>query len=135
MQITKKINYANVNGQELNVNLLPNFTILESCTLKWRVQFLLTGYEVRYTNRLIKFSLIILPLLITSIIFEPYDNNDKSLKDTKSIDQSSKTYIVHKYRKYYLYIDGKKIGSFNKLSDIADPDMKKLPIYNGENKE
>lgn len=127
VHITKSLTSISDPLVEIDNSTFANFTILENCTLKQRVQFLLEGYEIRSTKPVIKMLLILIPLLITSIIFEPDSTNLKAVSGTKTINQTS--YVIHKSSKYYLIIDGKNMGSFESLKNIQDPEIKKLPVF------
>lgn len=93
----------------LSAALLPQFTMFERPTLAHRIKFLLTGRQVKHTNRILLALIVAVPLLATSIIFEPDSIDPADAKGTFEVDmQHSK--IVQRGKKYYLRMNGHDMG-------------------------
>ncbi len=93
----------------LSAALLPQFTMFEKPTLTHRIKFLLTGRTVKRTNRIILALIIFVPLMATSIIFEPDSINPEDAKGTFEINPQKDKILAHD-GKYYLWHAGKLQG-------------------------
>ncbi len=96
----------------LSAALLPQFTMFERPTLRHRIQFLLTGRTVKRTNRVLLGLIVIVPLLATSIIFEPDSIDPKDAQGTFELDTKSSKIIEHNH-KYHLWMEGHDVGEIS----------------------
>lgn len=124
--VTKQIQNAAKSpiAPALSAALLPQFTMFEQPTLTHRIKFLLTGRKVKRTNRFVLAMVVVLPLIVTSIIFEPDSINPAAAKGTFEINPK-KDKIIEYRGKYYIWAEGKNQGW------IKNPHvgiLKKLPI-------
>ncbi|KRM14136.1 hypothetical protein FD31_GL002205 [Companilactobacillus nantensis DSM 16982] len=109
--------------------LVSNFTLSESSSLVNRIKFLLNEYDYKHTSKYILALVLLLPLLLTSTIFEPYYASPKKVVSTSSIKKSGNDYILKRGNHYYLIIDGNNSGE---VSNLKDQSIRGLPIKNGE---
>lgn len=105
-----------------------NFVIFEGNTLTRRINFLLEEYPVRPTPWILKILLIVLPLMITSVIIEPYYEKTNLTNGTFSIKPDATTYILKVNNKYYLIVNRKKEIELKNFKKIKDKEIKNLPI-------
>ncbi|MGX7199996.1 M56 family metallopeptidase [Enterococcus nangangensis] len=118
--------------ETLSPNIVANFTISEKFTLQKRINFLLEGYENRKTKKSILAICLLLPLVVTSFIFEPYHISEERVVGTETVDMNADTYLLKKQDgTYVLYIDGQDMGI---VSDTKDSSLKELKIINEEGK-
>lgn len=113
VSVQKKVS----SNHNLKQDIVANFAVAEKFILKKRVNFLLEGYEHRKTKRIFLFIALMVPLLVTSFIFEPYRANESNVTGTEKIDDDADSYLIReKNGDLILYIDGSRIG------DVLDPD-------------
>ncbi|BDR55526.1 hypothetical protein KIMC2_00880 [Xylocopilactobacillus apis] len=106
-----------------------NFVIDEGSTLKKRESFLLEEYSIKRTKWPLVVILVVMPLLLTSIIIEPYTVNNNKVQNAFKIDPNdTDTYILKKENRYELIVKGKKVGSVRNLNKIKSPIIKQLPV-------
>lgn len=115
-------NYSNIH--------YSNFVIFEGNTLTRRINFLLEEYPVRPTPWILKILLIVLPLMITSVIVEPYYSNTRVTKGTFQIpNDKTDTYILKEKNTYHLILKGKDLGEIKNFSSVKkDNYLKSLPV-------
>lgn len=107
-------------------NNVANFIPDSTNILKKRIDFLLDGFEIRKTNRLILTSLFIVPFFFFGIIFEPYNSQSNKLDDTFNIEDIQTGYILETEEgRFFYYNDGEIIGE---VTDTTGPVFKDLPI-------
>lgn len=95
----------------------------DASILSYRVNYMLEADYTGKTSKMIKIMFILLPVVTSLIIFEPYHEPKETT--TFSIDVAEDIYIIkHKDGSYSLVIDGEK-GSINNVDEEA---LKGLPI-------
>lgn len=95
-----------------------HFTILEENTLRRRIEFLLVGFQNQKTKRPLLLLAFLLPLLATSVIFEPYRPNPADLEGTFMINPERDYLQKNPNGTYELFIDGKSQGVINNIDEL-----------------
>lgn len=104
------------------VNFIPD----SSSILEKRIDFLLDGFEVRKTKRLILMLLFIIPFFFLGVIFEPYSESNDNLNKTVGIEDISDGYILKtKEGRFYYYNNEENLGE---IFDVNELMIKDLPI-------
>lgn len=109
---------------------LSNFVLFQENTLTRRINFLLEEYPVKQTSWALKILLVILPLIITSVIIEPYYDKTKLTEGTFNLKKDqNETFILKDKETYYLIVKGKNLGKIKDFTKLKkDSSFKKLPM-------
>jgi len=78
----------------------------------------------------LKILLVILPLIITSVIIEPYYDKTKLTEGTFNLKKDqNETFILKDKETYYLVVKGKNLGKIKDFTKLKkDSSFKKLPM-------
>ena len=118
----KKIHTA---GGIISSNL-STYLIGESLSiLSYRVNYLLNKKIKQKTNKILLFSLFLLPILSNSIIFEPYFENSNSLDGTLS-EQAflNDNYLIQHQDGTYSLFNGKEAFYIDNPNDLIKSGIK-----------
>ncbi|BDR59451.1 hypothetical protein XA3_18920 [Xylocopilactobacillus apicola] len=102
---------------------------LNAKSLKIRIDFLCEEYPVKKIHWVVKFILIVIPLIITSIVVEPYYSKTKQTIYSFQFDPNdSATYVSRRGNRYFLIVNGKDAGELKNFLKIKDKNIRNLPI-------
>lgn len=107
-------------------NQLASFTFIETNTLKRRIEFMIEGYEKQSTKPRFLVLILLILLIASSIILEPYRIDEVSKNESTEIVDSSDTYILKKKTgEFRLFITNQDMGV---IDDVNDNSLNGIPI-------
>lgn len=92
------------------------FSTLKEDNLSRRIEFMVSGFGFKRTNRLVLVMAILVPLMLSAFIVEPFRENPSQTKGTQEFDVNG--YIIHEKNGAYVLVQyGKPYARFKSIDD------------------